>query len=395
MGKGKVRLVLSVVCLIVAGVFAADPGNVVINEIAWMGTAASSTDEWIELFNTTSGAIDLTDWTLSASDGSPAITLTGTIAAGDYFLMERTNDEPVNDVTADFIYIGSLSNTVEHLILKDADGSIIDEVNPGSEWFAGLASPDYKSMERINPAGSGSSDSNWDSNTGSRINGTDIKGNPIQGTPGQENSVYDASLSVSMSGFSASQCAEGVRLNWETASEVDTRGFYVSRSSERDGIFQRIHTIPIASRGNNAFGARYTFLDYQAPRERINWYHLEELDVFGHIHSLGKLRVMPSPDIIQPETHRLIGNYPNPFNPVTTIAYQIGNEDLGIVDLHIFNCAGQSVRQLVERQQSPGHYVIQWYGKDDAGIDMPSGIYVLRLAVGDVRVASAKLIKSE
>ena len=58
---------------------AANSGDVVINEIAWGGTAASSSDEWLELFNTTNQAITLTNWTLNASDGIPSITLSGVI----------------------------------------------------------------------------------------------------------------------------------------------------------------------------------------------------------------------------------------------------------------------------------------------------------------------------
>src|SRR5512138_1594589 len=58
-----------------AAPFAANALDVVINEVAWAGTAASTNDEWIELYNTTATAIDLTNWTLNAKDGSPAITI--------------------------------------------------------------------------------------------------------------------------------------------------------------------------------------------------------------------------------------------------------------------------------------------------------------------------------
>ena len=64
----------------------ANPGDVVINEIAWGGTAASPSDEWIELYNTTDQAIALTGWSLVALDGTPAISLEGIIPAGGYFL---------------------------------------------------------------------------------------------------------------------------------------------------------------------------------------------------------------------------------------------------------------------------------------------------------------------
>ena len=70
--------------------------DVVINEIAWMGTLSSFNDEWIELFNNTGTPIDLTGWTLNSLDGTPSITIpSGSIDAGGYFLLERTDDTSV------------------------------------------------------------------------------------------------------------------------------------------------------------------------------------------------------------------------------------------------------------------------------------------------------------
>lgn len=51
------------------------PGDVVINEVAWMGTAADYRDEWIELYNNSQENIDLSGWSLSAADGTPDISL--------------------------------------------------------------------------------------------------------------------------------------------------------------------------------------------------------------------------------------------------------------------------------------------------------------------------------
>ena len=64
----------------------ASPLDVVVSEIAWMGTTTSSSDEWIELYNA-AGPIDLTGWTLNAADGSPSISLNGSIPPGGYFLL--------------------------------------------------------------------------------------------------------------------------------------------------------------------------------------------------------------------------------------------------------------------------------------------------------------------
>ncbi len=140
--------------------------KVVLNEIAWMGTLASTSDEWMELFNNTSSAIDLTGWTLVAADGTPSIVLAGSIPAGGYFLLERTDDTTVSGVTADQIYTGALGNTGEILELRDGTGALQDRVDA---WYAG-DSTTRETMQRVDPTQPGDQASNW-------TNG------PVEGTP--------------------------------------------------------------------------------------------------------------------------------------------------------------------------------------------------------------------
>ena len=115
----KFQLILALVFL---GVFlfikiagAVAPGEVVINEIAWMGSATSSADEWIEIYNKSTSVVDLTGWQMKAKDGTPSIDLAGQIEAGGYFLLERTDDNSAPGVAADQIYSGALSNSGEEL----------------------------------------------------------------------------------------------------------------------------------------------------------------------------------------------------------------------------------------------------------------------------------------
>jgi hypothetical protein len=111
--------------------------TVIISEIAWMGTAKSTSDEWIELANTGGDVVDLTGWTLEASDGTPKIALSGSISAGGFFLLERTGDDTVPNVPADQIYTGALGNSGETLVLKDSGGSAVDTVDASGGWPAG------------------------------------------------------------------------------------------------------------------------------------------------------------------------------------------------------------------------------------------------------------------
>lgn len=111
--------------------------DVVINEIAWMGTEVSYNDEWVELYNNTDFSINLEGWVLKAADGTPEINLTRTVLAKSFYLLERTDDNTVSGITADQIYTGALGNNGENLGLYDNLGNLIDSVNCTSGWFAG------------------------------------------------------------------------------------------------------------------------------------------------------------------------------------------------------------------------------------------------------------------
>lgn len=134
--------------------------TVVINEVAWMGTTASFNDEWIELFNNSGSPVNMSGWTLSAADGTPSIALNGTIPAGGYYLLERTDDTTVPGVAADQIYTGSMGNDGEDLILRDGSSIVVDQVNASTGWFAGHNDARVP-MFRIDPTMPGNLQSNW------------------------------------------------------------------------------------------------------------------------------------------------------------------------------------------------------------------------------------------
>ena len=167
------------------------PRSVVINEVAWMGTAAHHTHEWIELFNNTNRDIDLAGWSLVAADGTPNIQLSGVIAAHGFFLLQRTGDHTISDIPADLIYTGALQNNpdAEVLVLYNDVGQVIDTANgEGGPWPAG-DNTTKQTMERIDPLGPDTED-NWCTNDGITRNGKDRDGNPINGTPRAPNSCY-------------------------------------------------------------------------------------------------------------------------------------------------------------------------------------------------------------
>ncbi len=88
-------------------------------------------------------------------------------------------------------------------------------------------------------------------------------------------------------------------------------------------------------------------------------------------------------------TYKLEANYPNPFNPTTTIKYTI--KDRANVSLTIYNTLGEKVKTLVNDSQAPNNYTVTWNGTNDKGARVASGVYIYRLTAGDF-VASQKMI---
>ena len=74
----------------------------------------------------------------------------------------------------------------------------------------------------------------------------------------------------------------------------------------------------------------------------------------------------------------LSSNYPNPFNPETTISFSIAQTS-PFVNLEIINVKGQKVKQLVNEQLPAGKHIAVWNGKDDNDKQVASGIYFYKL----------------
>jgi len=79
-----------------------------------------------------------------------------------------------------------------------------------------------------------------------------------------------------------------------------------------------------------------------------------------------------------PASYAMLANYPNPFNPATTIEYAVPVR--GTVTLEVFDALGRLVRTLVNEQQDAGTYRVQWNGADQSGRGVVSGVYVARMA---------------
>lgn len=100
----------------------------------------------------------------------------------------------------------------------------------------------------------------------------------------------------------------------------------------------------------------------------------------------------PPPDLTQPMAvsdrdlglaldYALEPNYPNPFNPSTTINYTMAKG--ARVSIKIYNVAGQLVATLIDTYQPQGHHFVTWFGKDASGKDVTSGMYLVKMVTGN------------
>ena len=91
---------------------------------------------------------------------------------------------------------------------------------------------------------------------------------------------------------------------------------------------------------------------------------------------------LPAPVQVQtrPEVFALANNFPNPFNPATTIKYAL--PQAADVHLTVYNVVGQVVRTLVAEHQNAGRYVVEWDATNDSGHSLSSGMYFYRLEAG-------------
>jgi len=90
-----------------------------------------------------------------------------------------------------------------------------------------------------------------------------------------------------------------------------------------------------------------------------------------------------------PLVYNLKQNYPNPFNPETRIYFEIPQAH--DVTIAIYNMLGQKVKTLVKEHFKAGSHVVNWNGKNDHGLQVPTGMYFYRIKAGEF-IASKKMV---
>lgn len=130
--------------------------------------------------------------------------------------------------------------------------------------------------------------------------------------------------------------------------------------------------IDIAIPNENSF----YLIDVKRPAISYQW----ALWMGGNSRSGNLYQPTPNEDNIIPEiVNALAGNYPNPFNPETTISYSV--KSAKPVSIEIYNTKGQKVKTLVNDIKAKGEHTVKWNGTDNNGISVSGGVYIYRMKI--------------
>lgn len=172
-------------------------------------------------------------------------------------------------------------------------------------------------------------------------------------------------LPVELESFTVVTEGTSVLLSWRTATEISNYGFEVLRAS-KSGSWEKIGFVPGA--GNSNSQKSYSFADQSVLSGKYS-YRLKQIDNDGKFTLSEEIDV----NITQlPKDFYLSQNHPNPFNPSTTISYEL--PEASQVTLKVYDITGREVASLVNGRQEAGKYKSSF----DAS-NLATGIYFARL----------------
>jgi len=204
-------------------------------------------------------------------------------------------------------------------------------------------------------------------------------------TAGDSSGTVEGPLPVELTTFQAFDGDGQVTLRWHTASEQDNDHFllYKRRSGQ-----ENFHMLAeIQGQGTTTEPHDYEYLDQWVQNGVTYEYRISDVDIAGHETFYEQIiSATPRPDAV-PLEYALHPNWPNPFNPTTTIRYDV--KENGVISLKIFDLLGREVATLADRDHTPGSYTITWNATG-----FPSGIYLCRMeAQGFAQVRKLLLVK--
>ncbi|MBZ0198461.1 MAG: agmatine deiminase family protein [Ignavibacteriaceae bacterium] len=217
------------------------------------------------------------------------------------------------------------------------------------------------------------------SNSGRTVN------KPLPSPAGAYQFTVDTQVPVELISFNAVSEKNNVILNWETATETNNYGFEIERK------FDDFTTVGfVAGNGTSTEKKKYSFTDKNIPEGKYT-YRIKQIDFNGKFAYSNSIEIT----VDNPAQFTLEQNYPNPFNPSTIIRYTVPsnqssiinhnssiiNPEPSLVSLNVYDVLGNEVATLVNKQQTPGTYQVE-FSAANAARNLSSGIYFYKISVG-------------
>jgi len=180
------------------------------------------------------------------------------------------------------------------------------------------------------------------------------------------------------------------------------------RSNARDGNYVLLSSYEgnedLQGQFNSNTQTIYRYIDENVVNDITYWYKLVDVDVNGIHTEHGPLSATPhavgneitTVSVIPAGSFSLHPNFPNPFNPSTSLRFDIPALSTGesIVEVNIFNAQGQKVKTLFKGILTPGTHEVTWNGVSDSGELVSSGTYFAVVRMENlVRTSKMLLIK--
>ena len=182
-------------------------------------------------------------------------------------------------------------------------------------------------------------------------------------------SLSDMSLPVSVTRFQLEEVSlqTVVKIEWQTASEVDNESWLILRKSEND-TFITVKKVP--ARSTSAVASLYEYLDTDVIAGETYTYRLADVCLNGDVNYHEEKTITVS----VPKSFQLFQNYPNPFNSSTTIVYALPVS--AKVKIEVYSILGRKVADILEKYNKAGYHRIVWSGKNTRGAGISSGMYI-------------------
>ena len=185
----------------------------------------------------------------------------------------------------------------------------------------------------------------------------------------------DAPLPVELDSFTALAHASKVELNWSTATEVNNYGFEIERASHNrlDGLEDWSKVGFVDGHGTTNAPQNYSYTDNIFATGAFS-YRLKQIDRDGSFRYSNEVAVTSA---LTANDYHLAQNFPNPFNPSTTIRFAVKSRQRA--SLNVYNMLGQEVHTLYNQEAEAG--VV--YNIPFDGSKLSSGVYYYRLRIAD------------